>query len=92
MKPIALFIVSALSALSAPLTAQDAPAKAAPVAAEGRAKLIAAAREIMGAQTYCALVTIDKRLDVLNYKAGTQADPESWRTPSIELGPAAPRP
>jgi hypothetical protein len=33
----------------------------------------------MGAQTY-----------VLNYKAGTQADPETWRTPSIELGPARP--
>ena len=184
MKAIALLI---LSALAAPLTAQEAPAKAAPLAAEERAKLVAAAREIMGAQTYCALVTIDEtgrpqvrtmnpfppeedmtvwfatntrsrkvqemrrdprvtlyysdhetaigyvslagravlvedmqeilkrkraywdqafpglknlvlvkvvpeRLDVLNYKAGTQADPETWRTPSIELGPAAPRP
>jgi hypothetical protein len=25
---------------------------------------------------------------VLNYKAGLQVDPETWRTPSIELGEA----
>jgi general stress protein 26 len=176
-----------LSALAVPLTAQETPAKAPPAAAEERARLIAAAREIMGAQTYCALVTIDEtgrpqvrtmnpfppeddltvwfatntrsrkvremrrdprvtlyyadhkdatgyvslagraslvedmqeilkrkraywdqafpglknlvlvkvvpeRLDVLNYKAGTQADTATWRTPSIELGPAASRP
>jgi len=176
-----------LSALAVSLAAQDAPAKAAPAPAQERARLIDAAREIMGAQTYCALVTIDEtgrpqvrtmnpfppesdmtvwfatntrsrkvqemrrdprvtlyyadhetaigyvalagravlvddmqeilkrkraywdqafpglknlvlvkvvpeRLDVLNYKAGTQADPETWRTPSIELGPADSRP
>jgi general stress protein 26 len=184
MKATALLI---LSALAVPLTAQDTPAKAALVAAEERAKLVAAAREIMGAQTYCALVTVDEtgrpqvrtmnpfppeddmtvwfatntrsrkvqemrrdprvtlyysdhetaigyvslagravlvedmqeilkrkraywdqafpglknlvlvkvvpeRLDVLNYKAGTKADPETWRAPSVELGPPAPRP
>jgi general stress protein 26 len=160
-----------------------------PSPADERARLIAAAREIMGAQTYCALVTIDEagrpqvrtmnpfppeedmtvwfatntrsrkvremrrdprvslyyadhakatgyvaitghavlvddmqeilkrkraywdqafpglknlvlikvvpeRLDVLNYEAGVQADPETWRTPSAALGagPPPPRP
>src|SRR5512143_69690 len=176
-----------LLALATPAAAmaQDKP----PSPTDDRARLIAAAREIMGAQTYCALITIDEtgrpqvrtmnpfppeddmavwfatntrsrkvremrrdprvalyysdhakaigyvqitghavlvddrqeilkrkraywdqafpgllnlvlvkvvpeRLDVLNYKAGVQADPETWRTPSIELGPAsaAPRP
>jgi len=177
-----------LSALVAPAPAQDTPpAKSAPTPQEERARLIAAAREIMGAQTYCALVTLDatgrpqvrtmnpfppeedmtvwfatntrsrkvremrrdprvtlyysdhetaigyvalagravlvedmqeilkrkraywdqafpglknlvlvkvvpERLDVLNYKAGTQADPETWRTPSIELGPSPAKP
>jgi general stress protein 26 len=183
----ALSILSLL-ALVATAHAQDAPPpKGAPPAPEERARLIAAAREVMGAQTYCALITIDEagrpqvrtmnpfppeedmtvwfatntrsrkvqeirrdprvtlyysdhktaigyvalagravlvedmqeilkrkraywdqafpglknlvlikvvpeRLDVLNYKAGTKADPETWRTPSIELGPAPPRP
>ncbi len=180
MKTI-LFLL--LSALAAPVPAADAPpAKATPTSPEQRARLLAAAREIMGAQTYCALVTLDQtgrpqvrtmnpfppeddmtvwfatntrsrkvremrrdprvtlyysdhktaigyvalagravlvedmqeilkrkrayweqafpglknlvlikvvpeRLDVLNYKAGTQADAETWRTPSIDLGP-----
>jgi general stress protein 26 len=177
-----------LSVLAAPAPAQDAPPpKSTPPAPEERARLVAAAREIMGAQTYCALVTLDEtgrpqvrtmnpfppeddmtvwfatntrsrkvremrrdprvtlyyadhakatgyvalsgravltedmqeilkrkraywdqafpglknlvlvkvvpeRLDVLNYKAGTQADAETWRTPSIDLGstPATP--
>jgi general stress protein 26 len=166
-----------------------APAQEKPTAADEKARLIAAAREIIAAQTYCALVTIDEtgrpqvrtmnpfppeedmsvwmatntrsrkvreirrdprvalyysnhataigyvqitghavlvddkqeilkrkraywdqafpglqnlvlikvvpeRLDVLNYEAGVQADPETWRTPSVELGPApsAPQP
>lgn len=177
-----------LSVLAAPAPAQDAPPpKSTPPAPEERARLVAAAREIMGAQTYCALVTLDEtgrpqvrtmnpfppeddmtvwfatntrsrkvremrrdprvtlyyadhakatgyvalsgravltedmqeilkrkraywdqafpglknlvlvkvvpeRLDVLNYKAGTQADSETWRTPSIELGPAPAKP
>ena len=181
--PVALFC-----ALVAPVMAQDAPpARPAPPSPEERARLIAAAREIMGAQTYCALVTVDEtgrpqvrtmnpfppeddmtvwfatntrsrkvreirrdprvtlyyadhakaigyvtlagravlvedmqeirkrkraywdqafpdlknlvlikvvpeRLDVLNYRAGAQADPDTWRTPSIELGPAPPAP
>ena len=182
------FAVLLFCALIGPATAQDAlTAKAASPSPEERARLIAAAREIMGAQTYCALVTIDEtgrpqvrtmnpfppeddmtvwfatntrsrkvremrrdprvtlyyadhekatgyvtlagravlvedmqeilkrkraywdqafpglknlvlikvvpeRLDVLNYKAGTQADPETWRTPSIELVPAPAKP
>jgi len=174
-----------LLALVAPCAAlaQDKP----PSPADERARLIAAAREIMGAQTYCALVTMDEtgrpqvrtmnpfppeedmtvwfatntrsrkvreirhdprvtlyysdhktaigyvalagravlvedmqeilkrkraywdqafpglenldlvkvvpeRLDVLNYKAGTQPDPSTWRTPSIEIGSASTRP
>jgi general stress protein 26 len=173
-----------------PAAKDQKPAQAAPSQADERARLVAAAREIMGAQTYCALITLDEtgrpqvrtmnpfppeedmavwfatntrsrkvremrhdprvtlyysdhknaigyvaitghavltedmqeilkrkraywdqafpglknlvlvkvvpeRLDVLNYKAGLQADSETWRTPSIELGegqPAAPRP
>ncbi len=35
---------------------------------------------------------VPERLDVLNYKAGTAVDPETWRTPSIELGPGRERP
>ena len=37
------------------LTAQDKPQPA-----PDRAKLIAAARELMAAQTYCALITVDE--------------------------------
>jgi general stress protein 26 len=29
-----------------------------------------------------------ERLDVLDYKAGTQANTETWRPPSVEFGPA----
>ena len=171
-----------LATLVTPALGQDAPSSADPPATEDRARLVAAAREIMGAQTYCALVTIDEtgrpqvrtmnpfppeedmtvwfatnprsrkvreirrdprvalyyadhanaigyvalqgkavlvddmqeilkrkraywdqafpglknivlikvvpeRIDVLNYAAGTAADPETWRTPSIEVGP-----
>ncbi len=47
-----------------------------------------------GLQNLVLIKVVPERLDVLNYKAGVQADPETWRTPSIELGPApaAPRP
>jgi general stress protein 26 len=47
-----------------------------------------------GLQNLVLVKVVPERLDVLNYKAGVQADPETWRTPSIELGPtpAAPRP
>jgi len=47
-----------------------------------------------GLQNLVLIKVVPERLDVLSYKAGVQADPETWRTPSIELGPgsAAPRP
>jgi general stress protein 26 len=47
-----------------------------------------------GLQNLVLVKVVPERLDVLNYKAGVQADSETWRTPSIELGPgsAAPRP
>jgi hypothetical protein len=32
---------------------------------------------------------VPERLDVLDYKAGTQANPETWRPPSVEFGPPA---
>jgi general stress protein 26 len=46
-----------------------------------------------GLKNLVLIQVVPERIDVLNYKAGVQADPETWRTPSIELGPAtAPRP
>jgi general stress protein 26 len=48
-----------------------------------------------GLRNLLLIKVVPERLDVLNYKAGTQTDPETWRTPSIELGPgptAAARP
>ena len=47
-----------------------------------------------GLQNLVLVKVVPERLDVLNYKAGVQADPETWRTPSIELSPApaAPKP
>ncbi len=169
-----------------PAAKDEKPAQAEPSRSDERARLIAAAREIMGAQTYCALITLDEtgrpqvrtmnpfppeedmtvwfatntrsrkvremrrdprvslyyadhakatgyvaltgravliedmqeilkrkraywdqafpglknlvlikvvpeRLDVLNYKAGVQADPETWRTPSIKFGAGSPK-
>jgi hypothetical protein len=44
-----------------------------------------------GLKNLVLIKVVPERLDVLNYKAGTQADPETWRTPSIELGPTASR-
>jgi general stress protein 26 len=183
---IRLLPLLVLAGLAFPAGADDAAApEATPPAADPRAHLIAAAREIMGAQTYCALVTLDEsgapqirtmnpfppdedmsvwmatntrslkvrqirrdprvvvyysnhaeaigyvalhgraelvddmkeilkrkraywdqafpglknlvlikvvpeRIDVVNYKAGTQQDPETWRPPSIDFGPARP--
>ena len=52
---LSLFLL--LAAASAPLAAQQAPA--APADA-GRARLIAAARQIMAAQPYCAFLTVDE--------------------------------
>jgi general stress protein 26 len=47
-----------------------------------------------GLENIVLIKVVPERLDVLNYKAGVQADPSTWRTPSIELvpGAAAPRP
>jgi general stress protein 26 len=45
-----------------------------------------------GLQNLVLVKVVPERLDVLNYEAGVQADPETWRTPSIDLAPAAPRP
>lgn len=45
-----------------------------------------------GLQNLVLVKVVPERLDVLNYEAGTQADPVTWRTPSIELGPSVPRP
>ena len=42
-----------------------------------------------GLKNLLLIKVVPERLDVLNYKAGTQTDPETWRTPSIELGPSA---
>jgi general stress protein 26 len=39
-----------------------------------------------GLKNLVLIKVVPERLDVLNYKAGVQADPETWRTPSIELG------
>jgi general stress protein 26 len=77
------------------------------VALAGRAVLIEDMEEILkrkraywdqafpGLKNLVLIKVVPERLDVLNYRAGVQADPETWRTPSIELGAgptAAPRP
>ena len=57
MKTLAAALLS-LTALGSPAVVSAGDGK--PNAAPDRAALIAAAREIMGAQTYCALVTLDE--------------------------------
>ena len=66
----------------------------------GRAVLIEDMQEILkrkraywdqafpGLKNLVLIKVVPERLDVLNYKAGLQADPQTWRTPSIELGAA----
>jgi general stress protein 26 len=54
--PTLLPIVLVLLGVVAPVVAQDD----APPPPLDRAQLVAAAREIMGAQTYCALITLDE--------------------------------
>lgn len=68
------------------------------VTVHGRAELVDDMREIVKRkraywdQAFPGLVNIvlikvvPERIDVLNYKAGTPADPETWRPPSVELG------
>jgi len=41
-----------------------------------------------GLKNLVLIKVVPERIDVLNYKAGTQVNPETWRTPSIEF-PAA---
>ena len=74
------------------------------VALQGRAVLVDDRSEILkrkraywdqafpGLKNLVLIKVVPERLDVLNYKAGTQADPETWRTPSIELVPAPAKP
>jgi general stress protein 26 len=73
------------------------------VALSGRAVLVEDMQEIRkrkraywdqafpGLQNLVLIKVVPERLDVLNYKAGVKVDPETWRTPSIELGTAAKR-
>jgi general stress protein 26 len=42
-----------------------------------------------GLKNLVLIKVVPERLDVLNYKAGLQADPDTWRTPSIELTPTS---
>lgn len=70
------------------------------VALSGRAELTEDRAEILkrkraywdqafpGLENLVLIRIVPERLDVLNYKAGAQADGVTWRTPSIELGPA----
>jgi len=40
-----------------------------------------------GLKNLVLIKVVPERIDVLNYKAGTQVNPETWRTPSIEFPP-----
>jgi general stress protein 26 len=65
------------------------------VAVHGKAVLVADAQEIQkrkraywdqafpGLQNLVLIKVVPERIDVLNYKAGTQANAETWRPPSI---------
>jgi len=70
------------------------------VALVGRAELTEDPAEILkrkraywdqafpGLKNLVLIKIVPERLEVLNYKAGTQADPETWRPPSVEFAPA----
>ena len=70
------------------------------VALQGRAQLTEDPAEIQkrrraywdqafpGLKNLTLIKVVPERIDVLNYKAGTQPNPETWRPPSIEFGPA----
>jgi general stress protein 26 len=42
-----------------------------------------------GLENIVLIKVVPERLDVLDYKAGLQVDPDTWRTPSIELTPTS---
>ncbi len=73
-----------LSLVLAAPTLTAAPATTPPAA--DRAKLLAAAREIMQGQTYCALITTDEaghpQVRTMNPFVN---DPVTWQTPAIDL-------
>jgi general stress protein 26 len=70
------------------------------VALHGRAELVDDMKEILkrkraywdqafpGLKNLVLIKVVPERIDVINYKAQTQQDPETWRPPSIEFGPA----
>ena len=70
------------------------------VALSGRAVLVSDKAEIdrrrraywaqvfPGDRNLVLVKVVPERLDVINYKAGTKMDSVTWRSPSIELGPA----
>lgn len=71
------------------------------VALAGRAVLVEDMAEIQkrkraywdhafpGLKNLVLVKVVPERLDVLNYKSGPAVSSETWRTPSIELGPGA---
>lgn len=95
--------VTALASVLAVLCAAGATAQTKPPTQPDRAKVIAAAREIITPLLYCGLITIDEdgqpqartmnpfppdddmRLEVVNYKQGLGADPETFRATSIPM-------
>jgi general stress protein 26 len=72
------------------------------VALHGRAVLVDDMQEILkrkraywdqafpGLKNLVLIKVVPERIDVLNYKAGTKPNPETWRPPSIDFGPAEP--
>ena len=70
------------------------------VALTGRAELTEDQAEILkrkraywdqafpGLKNLVLIKVVPERLEVLNYKAGTQAHAETWRPPSVEFAPA----
>jgi general stress protein 26 len=71
------------------------------VALAGRAELTEDRTEILkrkraywdqafpGLKNLVLIKVVPERLDVLDYKAGTQANPETWRPPWVEFGASA---
>jgi general stress protein 26 len=70
------------------------------VALSGRAELTEDTAEILkrkraywdqafpGLRNLVLIKVVPERLEVLNYKAGTQANPDTWRPPVVEFSPA----